>query len=147
MGLGSFLNGLPLVGEVFRGLTGTAQARATTQAAGYQAQVSTAQVQSQERMFDKQLAFDREKWGYLKAQTEQAATRAQAEAQAEVEIAEKMIEAETEIAKAQAKSRGQVGTYGYPYVSVKPGEKKPSLVLPLAIGTGFFYFFIVRRKR
>ena len=68
MGLGSFLSGLPIVGEVFGGLTGTAQAKSQSAVAGLQANVSKAQIQSRERIFEKGLELDREKFAFLKEQ-------------------------------------------------------------------------------
>lgn len=66
------------------------------------------------------------------------------------EVALKQLEFDKEKwewAKEQAKSPlGQTGSYGYPYVSVKQ-IKQPSLIVPLAIGAGCFYFFVIKRKR
>jgi len=61
MGLGSFLSGIPFVGDVFSGLTGTAQAKASQYQAGLQASISEAQVASTERMFEKSLEFEKDK--------------------------------------------------------------------------------------
>lgn len=61
MGFGSFLSSIPFVGDVFSGLTGTAQAQSQQAVAGIQANISQASVESQERMFDKSLEFEKEK--------------------------------------------------------------------------------------
>lgn len=82
---------------------------------------------------------------HLQAQTNQAAISTNKE------VALKQLDFQKEQfewAKTQAQGPlGQTGSYGYPYVSVTQVKAQPSLMLPLAVGAGFFYFFIIRRKR
>ncbi len=71
MGLGSFLSGLPVVGDLFGGLTGETQAEATKAAAGLDAAVSAARAAASMRMFDKGLEYEKERVSQFKEQAAQ----------------------------------------------------------------------------
>jgi len=155
MGFLDVLSGIPIVGPVISGLSGHAQAEAQEATAGFQANVSKAQIESEERIFKETIALDRDKFDFLK---EQSAGQAEAVRELSLEQLEfetekfeygkEVYASELEFRKTQAKvtPTSQVGTISYPYVSVKTEKAKPSpSILLLVVGAGAVYFFILRR--
>lgn len=120
MGLGSFLSKLPIVGDVFGGLTGETQAEAARKAAGLDSQLAKTRAESMERMFDKQLERDKENIAALKAQAQAAL-------------------------KAQAAQPKQVGPIAYPSL-IKTMPEKPSVLFPVLIVGGSIAWIYLRKK-
>ena len=148
MGFLDVLSGIPIVGPVISGLSGHAQAEAQKATAGYQANVSQAQIDSEERIFEQTIALDRDRFDFLKEQTASEAEAARELSAEQLEFGKEVYAEELEFRKTQAKvtPTSQVGTISYPYVSVKAEKAKPSpSILLLVAGAGAVYFFILRR--
>ena len=108
-----------IIPAVFGYLASRKASKAQAQDAGYQYQASAAQIESDEKIFEKNLELDRDKFEFLKIQAEREAKG----------------------------PLGQTGSYGYPYVAVKQYEAAPLITMPVLLVGGGLLFYFVRTKR